>query len=43
MAMSRFTDQITEDVQAIAGYLASKGIKNGDPVGILSENQVIGQ
>ena len=34
-----YWDQITEDVQAIAGYLASKGIKNGDPVGILSENR----
>ena len=34
-----YWDQITEDVHAIAGYLASKGIKNGDPVGILSENR----
>ena len=34
-----YWDQVTEDVQAIAGYLVSKGIKNGDPIGILSENR----
>ena len=34
-----YWDQVTEDVQALAGYLVSKGIKNGDPVGILSENR----
>ena len=34
-----YWDQVTEDVQALAGYLASKGIQNGDPVGILSENR----
>lgn len=34
-----YWDQVTEDVRAVAGYLFSKGIKHGDPVGILSENR----